>query len=255
MKELFGKISSFQRPPSPPDGGLPYWIFWLLISFIFLLIVFIFLRDKQLRQRLNSFFFKLRKQLLAVHLHHKHKKELNKKNILFKEMGKTTWKNGIRMKDDQKISQQLSALDQKNHHNHQNLRRTRSELNSLHKDLKNTQQKIQSLKEKKSELKKRNHHSSSDFSQKQKRLQQDLHTEKTNAQNFKKIIQKLQKSKKKIRRNIDQIEHQRENLFLKLGKLADDKRIHHEILSQYYIQVDEHNQRIQKLENHLRNVK
>ncbi|MBS3819269.1 hypothetical protein KGY73_07170 [bacterium] len=255
LPKSIGIIFLFQQSPSPPDGGLPFWIFWLLTSFIFLLLVFIFLRDKQLRQRINSFFFRLRKQLIAFHLRHKHKKELREKNTLFKEIGQTAWMKGISMKENPGITQQLSYLDKKSQTHHQQLKGAHSELDSLQRELKKARQEIQSLKEEKPELKKKNKNSFPDSSHIYKRIQQHLRTKKARVQNIKKEIQKLEKTKKKINQDINHIENQKENLFQNLGQLVKEKRIDYNALSHYYIQVDEHNHRIQKLENHMRNIK
>ncbi len=45
--------------------GIPYWIFWFLLSLILLLLLFIFLRDKDLRRRLSLVLAGAKKRMLA----------------------------------------------------------------------------------------------------------------------------------------------------------------------------------------------
>lgn len=80
MFDLIADVLSSQSPVSDSKEGLPYWIFWFLLCIILLLVVFIFLRDKSLRQRLNSFFFGIKKKLMKIQLHSRIKKEKQKKN-------------------------------------------------------------------------------------------------------------------------------------------------------------------------------
>jgi predicted PurR-regulated permease PerM len=74
MKELLSSLFSSQVPPPGAREGLPYWIFYTLLCIILLLVTFIFLRDKDLRQRLNSFFFSAKRQLIKLRLQDTEKK-------------------------------------------------------------------------------------------------------------------------------------------------------------------------------------
>lgn len=66
------KFQPVSTPGSTIDltqgNGLPYWIFWFLVCVIFLLMVFIFLRDRDLRKKLDSFFFGARKKFSKLRL-------------------------------------------------------------------------------------------------------------------------------------------------------------------------------------------
>lgn len=48
--------------------GFPYWTFWLLLSLILLLLAFIFLRDKDLRRRLNVVLSGPKRRLIKTRL-------------------------------------------------------------------------------------------------------------------------------------------------------------------------------------------
>lgn len=78
MFDLIANVLFSQSPAPDSREGLPYWIFWLLLCIILLLVVFIFLRDRGLRQRLNSFFFSIKRKLMRIRLHPRLKKRKTK---------------------------------------------------------------------------------------------------------------------------------------------------------------------------------
>ena len=106
-------LSSLQEPSQIAREGLPFWIFWLLLCVILLLVTFIFLRDKDLRQRVNAFFFGARRRFERLRLQVKIKKENQNKRDLFKELGNKTWEAGISHQQTGKISAEINALEKK----------------------------------------------------------------------------------------------------------------------------------------------
>ncbi len=111
MLDFIANALSSQSPSPDSREGLPYWIFWLLLCVILLLVVFIFLRDKSLRQRLNSFFFSIKRKLIKIQLHSKLKKERQKKDELVKELGKRAWKDNIRVSQNEETNKKLDELE------------------------------------------------------------------------------------------------------------------------------------------------
>ncbi len=111
MRGLFASIISRQTPP-PGDGeGLPYWTFWLLLCIIMLLVVFIFLRDKDLRGRINLFFFGAKKKLIKIRLQARLKRECRKKDDLIQNLGIKVWDSEIKIPGGEKIRQELAKLE------------------------------------------------------------------------------------------------------------------------------------------------
>lgn len=94
-----------------PREGLPYWTFWFLLCIILLLIAFIFLRDKSLRQRLNLFFSRAKRRMVKIRLQARLKREVQKKEELLRELGKATWQEGIRIQQAEKITKDLKKLE------------------------------------------------------------------------------------------------------------------------------------------------
>lgn len=87
-------LYSPRKVPSPHDG-LPFWVFWFLLSLIGLLILFIFLRNKELRRRIDSFFLQIKKGFLSLHLKHQIKREEKRKEKIWWELGKIVYEHGL----------------------------------------------------------------------------------------------------------------------------------------------------------------
>ena len=81
--------------PSDAGEGLPFWILWFLLCVILLLVVFIFLRDKDLRRRISSFLSGARRHMIRLRLQAKLKREKVKKAALWRELGKLAWSEDV----------------------------------------------------------------------------------------------------------------------------------------------------------------
>jgi chromosome segregation ATPase len=138
MRGPFVSIISRQTPP-PGDGeGLPYWTFWLLLCIIMLLVVFIFLRDKDLRQRINLFFFGAKKKLIKLRLQARLKRECRKKDDLILSLGIKVWDSEIKIPGGEKIRQELAKLEEQR----QELEQESKDLGVKIKELEDDQQKF-----------------------------------------------------------------------------------------------------------------
>jgi len=80
-----------QAPPAVVREGLPYWIFYFLISLIILLLLVIFLRDKDLRRRLSLRLHGAKQRVLRKRLQLRLEREKRRKKFLFRELGRTIW--------------------------------------------------------------------------------------------------------------------------------------------------------------------
>ena len=110
MKSFLASLFSSQPPPQSREG-LPFWIFWLLLCVILLLVTFIFLRDKDLRQRLNAFFFRTKIKFVKMRLQAKIRREKREKVELLKTMGQKTWKENIFPEKGEKMREELNKLE------------------------------------------------------------------------------------------------------------------------------------------------
>lgn len=110
MKSSLSSIFSFQTPAPGSQEGLPYWTLWFLLCIILLLLAFIFLRDKDLRQRLNRFLFGAKKKLIRFRLQTRLKAAKRKKNELFRDLGQKVWDEGLVVEGAEKIGSTLAKL-------------------------------------------------------------------------------------------------------------------------------------------------
>ena len=111
MKDFFSSLFSAQNAVDNADGGFPFWIFWLLVCIILLLLVFIFLRDKDLRHRLDSFFKGIKNRLRKVRLLATLKKEQQKHEDFMLELGRKAWEEDVEVPSANSLRNQLARLD------------------------------------------------------------------------------------------------------------------------------------------------
>jgi hypothetical protein len=78
-------------PPEIGGEGLPYWIAGLLASIIILLLVFIFLRDRDLRHRINEFLSGAKKRVKRAQLRLRLKRERKRRTEALADLGRTAW--------------------------------------------------------------------------------------------------------------------------------------------------------------------
>ncbi len=152
MVRLLTTFFSNQEIPPASSEGLPYWIFWFMLCLILLLLAFIFLRDKELRQRLDSFFIGIRKRIKKMRLQQILKREQNKIENIFGEIGKTAWANNIKIPSSDPISKQIIRLEEKISELTEEKNECLFQLESLEKELEmfkqKTEQNLQEIKNK-----------------------------------------------------------------------------------------------------------
>ncbi len=112
MNKFLSGIFPAQEMPPGAQEGLPYWIFWLLLCIITLLLIFIFLRDKDMRRRLDNFFAQLRNKLVIIRLQRILNREKKKKKQFITELGKTAWNEHVPIDSDNEIMRKLSTIEE-----------------------------------------------------------------------------------------------------------------------------------------------
>jgi chromosome segregation ATPase len=112
MAKLLASIFPNQEIPPETAEGLPFWLFWFMLCVILLLLAFIFLRDKDLRKKLNMFFMGFKKKIKKIRLQQMLKREQQKiKNILL-ELGRTAWSQNIKVPSSGSLSKQILRLEE-----------------------------------------------------------------------------------------------------------------------------------------------
>jgi chromosome segregation ATPase len=113
MRDFSSILYSQQNQSTSGQEGIPYWTFWLLLCIILLLVAFIFLRDKSLRQKINSFLYGVKKQLIKRRFRARLKKVKKKKEEIIKELGQKAAEEGIQLSNCTKTNKELSDLEDK----------------------------------------------------------------------------------------------------------------------------------------------
>ncbi len=102
-----------QTPPAAAvSEGLPFWLLWFLLCVILLLVVFIFLRDKDLRRRISAFLSGAKRHMLRLRLQAKLRKEREKKAALWRELGQQAWNEDLQASCIEDECAKLAELDQ-----------------------------------------------------------------------------------------------------------------------------------------------
>ncbi len=106
-------INVLQEADLPPDSseGLPFWLLYVLVCVILLLTAFIFLRNKDFRLKLNSFFSGAGRRMRSLRLKAQIKHERAKRNLLFQEVGKKVWLEHIDVRGTEREWQALTGLE------------------------------------------------------------------------------------------------------------------------------------------------
>jgi len=136
MRAFFEEIFSTQNPPPGSREGIPYWTFWLLLCIILLLVAFIFLRDKDLRKRVDSFFFGTKKKIIKLRLQARLKSQKQRKNGFLKELGQRAWKEGIKLDESENINKELTELEENKKNLDKELKDIESNIGKLNSSLK-----------------------------------------------------------------------------------------------------------------------
>lgn len=90
--------------------GLPYWAFWLLLGVIVLLLFFIFLRDKDLRRRIDFFFLSARNRSLQLHLQRQIRREKKRKEALWLQIGQIIYESRLSLTGTEALFLALDSL-------------------------------------------------------------------------------------------------------------------------------------------------
>jgi chromosome segregation ATPase len=112
MKNILASVFTAQNLTEVSREGLPYWIFWLLLCIIILLLAFIFLRDKDMRRRLDSFFSGIKKNLIKIRLHSILKREKTKQENFILEIGQKCWEEGMEISTGEAVLSKLTSMEE-----------------------------------------------------------------------------------------------------------------------------------------------
>jgi len=141
MKEILESVFTPQNITEGSREGLPYWIFWLLLCIIILLLAFIFLRDKDMRRRLDSFFSGIKKKLIKIRLYSILKREKIKQENFILEIGQKCWEEGMEISTGEAVLSKLDSMEETLSAKRLEQKESEKEIQDLKKNLEKSQKK------------------------------------------------------------------------------------------------------------------
>ncbi len=112
--------------------GLPFWILWFLLFIILLLLAFIFLRNKDLRQRLSLSLYGPRRRFDRLALQARLIREKRKRSGLLQALGRTALRNSTACKDEPDLLGKLAQIEAQLDLARGEMRRVSAEMEQLH---------------------------------------------------------------------------------------------------------------------------
>ncbi|MCX8159809.1 MAG: hypothetical protein N3G18_02610 [Candidatus Saccharicenans sp.] len=105
---------SLLSTPELQKAGVPFWVFYLLLSVILLLVFINFLQKKDLRQRISYVLASPRRRFSRLRIEVLLKREESKKSELLKRLGEMTSIQWPDLPEIEEISREIKTLEEKN---------------------------------------------------------------------------------------------------------------------------------------------
>jgi hypothetical protein len=220
---------------SPPGAeiareGLPTWIFYLLLSLILLLVVFIFLRDRDLRERLDAFFSGAKKRVQRARLRNRLRREKRRRTETLAELGRKAWAARLPGEAYESFHANLALLE---------------------KDGSAKQAELQSIVSRALDLRKR-HEEARRMAKRAKNpgiseegaAGPDSREFRIEERRLKKDIAACEKEIRSGQAYLRSVEQRKREQFIELGNLVDLSRPESQDFVGLYVQVDKHNRNI-----------
>ena len=206
-----------QATPVALREGIPYWIFWFLLSLIALLLLFIILRDKDLRRRLSLKLAGTKRRLQKKRLQLRLSREKRRKIFLCREIGRTVWADKISPERFGPFFDRLGRFE--------------AEIAARHAVLRDINDEITGAKARLEDAKK-------------KRRIPDSRAADDGKRTFKRRIREFERKSKAERRRLRESSREKSREYERLGATADQLRLDHGDLAGFYTRIDEVNRAI-----------
>lgn len=214
--------------------GLPFWLFWFLVGLIALLVFFIFLRDKDLRRRIDFFFLSAKKRSLQLHLRRQLNREKKRKERLWLELGRMVYEQGFPLQGAESVVKTIDSLERKK-------KELLSRLDNFPPF--SEEPSITPASARPGDLESNNPLAKNTRKSDEARIPVDGEMIKAR--------RTWRKKRGKLEGKINDLERQINSLFLTLGRMADTVRLKDEKLVPLYEKIDAVNLRLSHLEQRL----
>lgn len=188
-------------------AGLPFWLFYLLLSIILLLIFINFLQNKNLRQKISFFLSGPRRRFNRLKLEVRLRQETEKKEALLQELGKLAATKKLKIPELEDLISEIGSLEEES-----------SQLQALWHDI---HRKLGMLK-----------------MEKRKALGENQDGKNQNFAELEENIAGLEKEKRRLEERIMTLREQLEPHYLTVGRVVNKYRPDYEDLAFLYFQID-----------------
>jgi len=219
-----------QDASSVAREGLPYWIFYLLLCLILLLLAFIFLRDKDLRIRLNEFLSGAKKRMKRTQMRIRLKRENKRKADHLKELGQRAWMEKLSLPRIESHFRTLEHLDRERAEKQAELKDTLARIIELQKKISDAGQAPRRLRKRENEG--------------EPPARPMRHAAKNEERQFRKEIRESDKKIREGQEFLKSIEIWKNEQFVGIGTILDDGRTEHKDFLGIYVQIDKLNRKI-----------
>ena len=267
---ILTSVCAFQVESPLSREGIPHWTLWFFLCIIALLIFFIFLRDKSLRQRLNLFFSRAKRRLIKMRLQARLKRENRKKEELIKELGQEAWKESVSVPKSEKITTELNSLETKENASQKDLEEAELKIDKLESQynttlkkfddqIQKTENEIKPQREKMAEAREKEKLTELSLIKKQKDMEyaeKILDAEEKAAKEIKtstKLSTKEKNTKKKeVSENVKNLEKKKEKTRTELQTLRENKSALEKTVEKFQKKIIELENKIKKIEKEKR---
>jgi chromosome segregation ATPase len=223
-----------------PPQGLPYWTLWLLLCVILLLVAFIFLRDKDLRHRLDFFLSGAKRRMQRTRLQMRLNKAKRKRSSLLQELGRLCWSARLSIPRTAALLQEIDGWEEQRRDRQAGLKESLARVQELRRRLEEARGRAKSL----AKLKEAG----------QAADPRELHEIREKERQIRHEIRILERRVQTDQAAVAHLEFEMKVRLEALGSLADDARPPQPDLQDLYAQIDAVNRSILHYMNEIENL-
>jgi hypothetical protein len=221
---------SLQAVEDVPSPGLPYWTLWLLLCVILLLVAFIFLRDKDLRHRLDFFLSGAKRRMQRTRLQMRLNKAKRKRSALLHELGRLCWSSRLPIPKTATLLHEIDTWEEQRLRRQSGLKEDLARVQELRRQLEESRGRTRSL----AKLKEAG----------QPADPRELHQIKEQERQVRREIRVLERKVGTDQAAVAHLEFEKKVRLEALGSLADEERPPQPDLQDLYVQIDAVNRSI-----------
>ncbi|MDD8026843.1 MAG: hypothetical protein PHI34_10030 [Acidobacteriota bacterium] len=220
--------------------GLPYWTLWLLLCVILMLVAFIFLRDKDLRHRLDFYLSGAKRRMQRTRLRMRLNKAKNKRSLLLRDLGGRCWTSRLAIPRTATLLHEIDGWEEKRLERQSGLKGALAKVLELQRHMDETRVQDRSL----AKLKETGHPGSP----------REIHRIRDEERRIRKEIRVQERKIRTDQSAVKHLEFEKGVRLEALGSLADESRPPEPEFQNLYVEIDAVNRAILHYLNEIENL-